>query len=181
MGKSLLSYNWTFGADIIILTKVLLRCMAQESSAFQISSGGKYRFYICIGHTVQPTCKLNSTPQLTYPPKAQINILSLSLSKQEEHSYFLSNKSFTVEKVVPYVQNCHPRRNKIRMQTCHVLNNHVAKMVVHSFRPIISSRGGHKSQPRVTNKWTRSNFQYYKLTDFNQCKRSSLRPPSHSA
>ena len=44
MGKSLLSYNWTFGADIIILTKVLLRCMAQESSAFQISGGGKYRF-----------------------------------------------------------------------------------------------------------------------------------------
>ena len=89
MGKSLLSYNWTFGADIIILTKVLLRCMAQESSAFQISSGGKYRFYNCIGHTVQPTCKLNSTPQLTYPPKAQINIVSISLSKQEEQSYFL--------------------------------------------------------------------------------------------
>ena len=41
MGKSLLSYNWTFGSDIIILTKVLLRCMAQESSEFQISSGGK--------------------------------------------------------------------------------------------------------------------------------------------
>ena len=120
MGKSLLCYNWTFGADIIILTKVLLRCMAQESSAFQISSGGKYRFYNCIGHTVQPTCKLNSTPQLTYPPKAQINIVSLSLSKREEYSYFLSNKSFTVAKVVPvpYVQNCHPCRNKIRMQTC---------------------------------------------------------------
>ena len=43
MGKSLLRYNWTFGADIIILTKVLLRCIAQESSAFQISGGGKYR------------------------------------------------------------------------------------------------------------------------------------------
>ena len=42
MGKSLLSYSWTFGANIIILTKVLLRYMAQESSAFQISSGGKY-------------------------------------------------------------------------------------------------------------------------------------------
>ena len=90
MGKLLLSYNWTFGADIIILTKVLLRCMAQESSLFQISSGGKYRFYNCIGHTVQPTCKLNSKPKLTYPPKAQINIVSLSLSKQEEHSYVLS-------------------------------------------------------------------------------------------
>ena len=43
MGKSLLRYNWTHGADIIILTKVLLRCMAQESSAFQISGGGKYQ------------------------------------------------------------------------------------------------------------------------------------------
>ena len=125
MGKSLLSYNWTFGAAIIILTKVLLRCMAQESSAFQISGLGKYRLYNCIGHTVQvqPTCKLNSTPQLTYPPNEQINKVSLSLSKQEEHSYVLSNKSFTMAKVapVPYVQNCHSRRNKIRMQTCNHL------------------------------------------------------------
>ena len=44
MGKSLLRYNWTYGATIFILTKVLLRFMAQESSAFQISGGGKYRF-----------------------------------------------------------------------------------------------------------------------------------------
>ena len=44
MGKSLLRYNWTFGAAIIILIKLLLKCMAQESSAFQISGGGKYRF-----------------------------------------------------------------------------------------------------------------------------------------
>ena len=120
MGKSLLSYNWSFGAAIIILTKVLLRCMPQESSTFQTSGEGKYRFYNCIGHTVQPPCKLNSTPQLTYPSKAQIKIVSLSHSKQEEHSYVLSRKSFTVAKVapVPYVQNCHPWRNKIRMQTC---------------------------------------------------------------
>ena len=39
--------NWTFGAPIIILTKVLLRYIAQESSAFQISGCGKYRFYNC--------------------------------------------------------------------------------------------------------------------------------------
>ena len=77
MGKSLLSYNWTFGAATIMLTKVLLRYIAKESSAFQISARGKYRFYICIGHTVQPTCKLNSMPQLTYPPNKQTNIVSL--------------------------------------------------------------------------------------------------------
>ena len=55
MGKSLLSYNWTFGAAIIILTKVLLKYMAQESGAFQISGRGKYRFYnnnYCISHAV---------------------------------------------------------------------------------------------------------------------------------
>ena len=165
MGKSLLSYNWTFGADIIILTKVLLRCMAQESSAFQISSGGKYRFYNYIGHTVQPTCKLNSTPQLTYPPKAQINIVSLSLSKQEEHSYFLSNKSFTVAKVAS-AHTCKTATHAEIKFVCkpaiiyHVFNNHVAKMVVHSCRSIISSRDGHKSHPRATNKWTRSNFHF---------------------
>ena len=51
-----------------------------------------------------------------------------------------------------------------------VLNNHVAKMVVHSCRPTVSSRGGQKSHPRMTNNWTRSTFQYYKLTDFDQCK-----------
>ena len=76
MGKSL-SYNWTFGAGTIMLTKVLLRYTAKESSAFQISDGGKIRFYNCIGHTVQPTCKLNSTPQLTYTPNEQTNIVSL--------------------------------------------------------------------------------------------------------
>ena len=68
IGKSFLSSNWTFGAAIIILTKVLLKYIAQENSAFQIAGHGKYRFYNCIGHAVQPTCKLNSTPQLTYPP-----------------------------------------------------------------------------------------------------------------
>ena len=57
MGKSLLSYKWTFGATIIILTKVLLKYIVQESSAFQISGCGKYRFNNCIGHAVQPTFK----------------------------------------------------------------------------------------------------------------------------
>ena len=38
MGKSLLRYNRAYGAAIIILTKVLLRCMAPESSAFQVSA-----------------------------------------------------------------------------------------------------------------------------------------------
>ena len=68
IGKSFLSYNWTFAAAIIILTKVLLKYIAKESSAFQISGCGIRLFYNCIGHAVQPTCKLNSTPQLTYPP-----------------------------------------------------------------------------------------------------------------
>ena len=77
MGKSLLSYNWTFGAAIVILTKVLLRYVAQESRVFLISGCGKYRFYNCIGHTVQPTCKLNSMPQLSYSPNEQTNIVSL--------------------------------------------------------------------------------------------------------
>ena len=63
MGKSLLSYKWTFGAATIMLTKVLLRYIAKESSAFQISARGKYRFYNSIGHTLQPTCKLNSMPR----------------------------------------------------------------------------------------------------------------------
>ena len=77
IGKSLLSYNWTFVAAIIILTKVSLKYIAKESRAFQISGRGRYQFYNCIGHTVQPTCKLNSTPQLTYPPNKQTNIVSL--------------------------------------------------------------------------------------------------------
>ena len=76
MGKSSLSYNWTFGAAIIILTKVLLKYIAKESSAFQIFGRGKYRFYNCIGHAVKPTCKLNSKPQLIYPPNEQSNIVS---------------------------------------------------------------------------------------------------------
>ena len=41
MGKSLLSYNWSFGAATIMLTKVLLSYIAQESRAFQISGSGK--------------------------------------------------------------------------------------------------------------------------------------------
>ena len=45
IGKLFLSYNWTFGAAIIILTKVLLRYIEQESSAFHISGRGKYRSY----------------------------------------------------------------------------------------------------------------------------------------
>ena len=78
MGKSLLlSYNQTFRAAIIILTKLLLKYIAKESSAFQISGRGKYQFYNCIGHTVQPTCKLNSTLQLIYPPNKWTNIVSL--------------------------------------------------------------------------------------------------------
>ena len=100
MGKSLLNFKWSFGAATIMLTKVLLRYIAKESSAFQISARGKYRFYICIGHTVQPTCKLNSTPQLTYPPNQQTNIVSLQLLRQEERNFVLSNKCFTVAKVV---------------------------------------------------------------------------------
>ena len=100
MGKSLLNYKVSFGADTIMLTKVLLRYIAKESSAFKISARGKYRFYICIGHTVQPTCKLNSTPQLTYPPNRQTNIVPLQLLRQEEHNFVLSNKCFTVAKVV---------------------------------------------------------------------------------
>ena len=100
MGKSLLNYKWSFEADTIMLSKVLLRYIAKESSAFQISFRGKYRFYFCIGHTVQPTCKLNSTPQLTYSPNQQINIVSLQLLKQEEHNFVLSNECFTVAKVV---------------------------------------------------------------------------------
>ena len=41
---------------------------------------GKYQFYNCIGHTVQQTCKLNSTPQLTHPPNEQTNIASISIT-----------------------------------------------------------------------------------------------------
>ena len=100
MGKSLLNYKWSFGAATIMLSKVLLRYIAKESSTFQISVRGKYRFYICIGHTVQSTCKLNSMPQLTYPPNQQTNIVSLQLLRQEEHNFVLSNKCFTVAKVV---------------------------------------------------------------------------------
>ena len=40
--ESLLSYNWTFEAAIIILTKVLLRYIAQENGAFKIFGRGKY-------------------------------------------------------------------------------------------------------------------------------------------
>ena len=83
-----------------MLSKVLYRYIAKESSACQISARGKYRFYICIGHIVQPICKLNSTPQLTYPPNRQTNIVSLQLLRQEEHNFVLSNKCFTVAKVV---------------------------------------------------------------------------------
>ena len=100
MGKSLLNYKWSFGATTIMLIKVLLRYIAKESRAFQISARGKNRFYNCIGHTVQPTCKLNSTLQLTYPPNRQTNIVSLQLLRQEEHNFVLSNKCFTVAKVV---------------------------------------------------------------------------------
>ena len=118
MGKSLLNYKWSFGSDTIMLTKVLLRYIAKESSVFQIFARGKYRFYNCIGHTVQPTCKLNSTPQQTYPPNQQINIVSLHLLRQD--NFVLSNKCFTMAKVVYacpvlYVQNCHSRRNRIRV------------------------------------------------------------------
>ena len=100
MGKSLLNYKWSFGATTIMLTKVLLKYIAKESRAFQISARGKNRVYNCIGHTVQPTCKLNSTPQLTYPPNRQTNIVSLQLLRHEEHNFVLSNKCFTVAKVV---------------------------------------------------------------------------------
>ena len=48
MGKSLLSYNWTVGVAIIILTKVLLRYRAQESSAFQISGVANIDFIIAL-------------------------------------------------------------------------------------------------------------------------------------
>ena len=48
MGKSLLNYKWSFGAATIMLTKVLLRYIAKESSAFQISARGKIDFIIAL-------------------------------------------------------------------------------------------------------------------------------------
>ena len=46
IGKSFLSCNWTFGAAIIILTKVLLKYIAQENSAFQIAGNDKINIYL---------------------------------------------------------------------------------------------------------------------------------------
>ena len=55
IGKLFLNFNWTFGAAIIILTKVLLKYIAKVVHFKFQASRGKYQFYNCIGHAVATT------------------------------------------------------------------------------------------------------------------------------
>ena len=88
---------------------------------------------------------------------------------------------------VLYIQNCHSWRIEFVCKPAiiyNLLNNHVAKMVVHSCTPTVSSRGGQKFHPRMTNIWTQSTFNITNLRisiSVNDHCYTRHEVPSHSA